>query len=245
MSKKEITKTKWELKDRIYILKGKSPLSYKISVRGLWFDEEQGINREVRFASNQKSLFVDEQDGHVKVEHIVFRDGSLHVPREQPLLQQLLSIYHPMRDRWEELDTTKEAIEEVDVIENQLDAMIMAKELDIEKLEAVMRTELGSLVSSMPTKELRRDAYVFAKNNPTLFLELVNDDEIDLRNLANLAVENSVISLADGNTTFKWKANGRKIMTIPFDQEPYAALAQYFKTDEGTAVLKSIKTKLK
>jgi len=39
-------------------------------------------------------------------------------------------------------------------------------------------------------------------------------------------------------------ANGKKIMTIPFDQHPYAALAQYFKTDEGLDLMKSIAKKL-
>ncbi len=239
------TKKKWELKDRIYNLKGKSPLSYKISSKGLWFDEENGVNREVRFANNQKSLFVDEQDEHVRVEHIVFRDGVLHVPKSKPLLQQLLSIYHPQRDRWTEVDEVKKAVNEVDTIELELEAMMLAKELDIDKLEAVMRSEIGSTVTSMNSKELRRDAYVFAKNNPELFVELANDDELELRNVANLAREKGIINLTDSNTVFKWAANGRKIMTVPFDGEPYSALAQFFKTDEGTAVLKSIKTKLK
>lgn len=33
-------------------------------------------------------------------------------------------------------------------------------------------------------------------------------------------------------------------MTVPFDQHPYGALAQYFKTDEGIDLMKSITKKL-
>ena len=243
MAKKE----KWEIRDRVYLLSnGKSPLTYKIKSTGLlYWDEEEGVNREIRYAGNQKSLFVEDQDKNVRVEHIVFEDGKLLVPKNKPLLQQLLSIYHPDKSKWRELDKAKQAKSQVENIETELDAMLMAKELDIDRLEAVMRTELGSDVKRMSSKELRRDAYVFAQKNPELFIELVEDEEIELRNKANLAVESGIVSLTDGNTIFKWKANGRKIMTVPFDQEPYAAFAQFFKTDEGASVLKSIETKLK
>ena len=33
-------------------------------------------------------------------------------------------------------------------------------------------------------------------------------------------------------------------MTVPFDEQPYSALAAWFKTDEGVAVYKSIEKKI-
>ena len=33
-------------------------------------------------------------------------------------------------------------------------------------------------------------------------------------------------------------------MTVPFDENPYSAMAAYFKTDEGIEVLMSIEKKL-
>ena len=79
----------WEIKDRTYILKNnKKPLTYKVKSSGLiYFDEKTGINKEIRYATNQKSLFVDEQDGHARLEHIIFEDGVLYVSRKLPLLQ--------------------------------------------------------------------------------------------------------------------------------------------------------------
>lgn len=241
-----MSKKKWEIKARSYkLINGLSPLTYKIKTSGIiFFDEETGTNRELRYASNQNTLFADEQDKHVKLEHVIFRDGALHVPKNKPLLQQLLSVYHPNK-MWEEIDDAKQAVNEVDTIELELEAMNLARELDVDRLEAIMRTEHGSGVTRLSTKELRRDAYIMAQNNPELFIELVNDDEIELRNIANLAVEKGIVDLTDGNTVFKWSANGRKIMTVPFDQEPYAAFAQFFKTDEGTKVFSSIEKKLK
>ena len=112
------------------------------------------------------------------------------------------------------------------------------------RLRAIMRTELGSSVGALSSKELKRDAYRFARKNPKLFMELAHDEDIKLRNLANRAVEQGIIMLTDDNTVFKFASNDKKIMTVPFDQNPYAALAQYFKTDEGIDLMKSLTKKL-
>ena len=236
---------KWEIKDRTYVLTGDfAPLTFFVKSKGIiFFDEEKGVNREIRYATNQQSLFVDEQDGHVRMEQIIFEDGSLHVPRSKPQLQQLLELYHPLRGKWSLLDFAAEASDYVDDLETELEAMNLVLEADIEHLEAIMRTEIGKGVSSMTSKELKRDAYAFAKRSPKLFVELYNDEDIKLRNLANRAVEMGIINLTDNNTTFK-HANGKKIMTVPFDEHPYIALAQYFKTDEGVDLMKSITKKL-
>jgi hypothetical protein len=237
----------WEIKDRTYVLKnGMSPLTYKIKSTGLLhFDEEKAINREIRYADNQKSLFIDEQDGFAQLKHIVFRDGVLMVPRTQPLLQQLLSLYHPDRlNLWEEIDNVKEAVDDISIIELELEALKLVQELDVEHLEAILRTEIGSDVTTMSSKEIKRDCYLFAKSEPELFIEVAKDEDIKLRNLANRCVEAGIVKLTDDNTVFKWSTNGKKIMTVPFDEHPYAAFARFLKTDEGVDVMKAIEKKL-
>ena len=237
----------WELKDRSYVLSGGiSPLTYKIrSVGMLWFDEDKKINRELRYAPNQKSLFVDEQDNRVQIEHVIFENGALYVPRTNVVLQQLLSNYHPEAGKvWEEIDEMQEAVDDIDQIELELEALKLVQELEIEHLEAILRTELGSEVTTMSSKEIKRDCYLFAKNNPGLFTEIANDEDIKLRNLANRSVENGVVNLTDDNTTFKWSKTGKKILTVPFDEHPYTAFARFLKTDEGINVMKAIEKKL-
>ena len=237
----------WEVKDRTYVLKnGLSPLTYTIKSKGiLWFDEEKKVNREIRYATNQSSLFRDEQDNFARLSHVTFRNGVLYVPRTDVMLQQLLSIYHPKKnDLYEEIDEVQEAIDDLSAIEFELEAMKLVQELDIEHLEAILRTEVGSEVNDMSSKELKRDCYLFAKNNPKLFVEVANDEDIKLRNLANRAVESGIVDLTDDSTVFKWKSNGKKIMTVPFDEHPYTAFARFFKTDEGVDVMKAITKKL-
>jgi len=97
----------------------------------------------------------------------------------------------------------------------------------------------------MSSKEVKRDLLLFARRNPSLFLELANDDNVQLRNLAIRATEANIIKLSHDQRTFMWGENDRKLMTVPFDENPYSAMAAFFKTDEGVQVFKSIEKKLK
>ena len=124
-------------------------------------------------------------------------------------------------------------------------ALNLAYEMDIDKSEAILRTEIGSEVNRLSSKELKRDILLFAKRNPLLFISLSEDENVELRNFAIVAREQNIITLDADQRTFKWAANGRKLMTTPFDESPYSAMASWFKTDEGLEVYKSIEKKMK
>ena len=94
-------------------------------------------------------------------------------------------------------------------------------------------------------KEIKRDTIVFARNNPQQFLRVIQDENIKLKNIAHKAVDQKVIKLSPDGRSFAWAKNGRKLMAVPFDQEPYPALAAWFKTDDGIEVLESIQKKIK
>jgi len=238
----------WEVKDRVYLLKGGiAPLTYTIKSKNIfWFDEEKGYERELKYTTNQKTPFVDEFAGPERLGHIVFEDGALVVPKEKQPLQKLLSLYHPQRDKiYYEYDPVEEAEDELEVIEYEIQALMLANQMDIEMMEAIMRVEIGSKVNKMTSKELKRDFLIFVKENPKLFIELANDENVGVRNIAVKAVEENIIKLSDDQRTFKWASNGRTLMTVPFDENPYSALAAWFKTDEGVEVYQTIEKRLK
>ena len=251
--KPQVKKDTWEYKDRNYFLKGsKEPLTFKLGSRHtsrhslLWYDPEKGHQRELRYATNQQSVFVDQQEGPVTLEHIIFKDGSLSVPKEKQNLQKLLSLYHPAKGYlYEEFDPVIVAEDELENIDMQLDAMNMAKTLDLDQAEAILRVEVGSSVSEMSSKEIKRDILLMAKKQPAAFIMLVNDENIILRNFAIKATELQIIKLSQDQRTFHWGSNNRKLMTIPFDENPYSAIASWFKTDEGVEIYKTIEKKLK
>jgi hypothetical protein len=97
----------------------------------------------------------------------------------------------------------------------------------------------------MSSKELKRDLLIFARSNPQLFIELVNDENVQLRNFAIKATEANIINLSQDQRFFTWATNGKKLMTVPFDENPYSAMAAFFKTDEGVEIFKSIEKKFK
>ena len=248
MTKQSKPATTWQTKNRLYELRGnKIPPVYILKSRSMyWFDEELGMEREIKFCRNQQTVFVDEMKGPQRLGHIVFRNGKLLVEKEQVILQKFLSLYHPERNLvYEEYNAEAVAENDIDILELQLEAMNTAKALEVDRAEAVLRTEYGSDVTKMTSKELKRDVLIFAQNNPEMFLELVNDENINIRNIGIKAVEQNIIKLSEDQRTFKWGSNGRKLITVPFDENPYSALAAYFKTDDGIEVYQTVEKKLK
>jgi len=247
-------KDEWIVKDRLYELtRGKKPLVFTVptthsnSKALLWFDENVGYQRELRYATNQKSCFVDEQEGQVTMGRIVFRDGILRVKANNVVLQKLLSLYHPYATEGilEEYKPAAIAQNQSDWIEYELAALNLAKSLSIEEGEAILRVEIGEGVNALTSSELKRDVLVFARNQPQLFMSLAQDDNVQLRSFGAKAVEANILTLSPDQRTFTYGESGRKVMTVPFDEHPYSALAAFFKTDEGMEIYKAIEKRLK
>jgi hypothetical protein len=252
-TKTKLSKPKWEVKDRTYIISDShAPLTYTLQSRHslryplLWFDIENETQEELRYATNQNSPLVKDQKGQSTLGHIVFENGVLNVPKEKQNLQKLLSIYHPgLNIKYTEFNAIIDAEDELDYLELEVEAMNAAFDMDIDIAEAIVRVEVGTRVNKMSSKEIKRDLLLLARRNPSLFLELANDDNVPLRNLAIRATENGIIKLSQDQRTFHWGENDRKLMTVPFDENPYSAMAAFFKTDEGIGIFKSIEKKLK
>jgi hypothetical protein len=210
----------------------------------LWFDEETGQQKELRYATNQNSPFVEEQKGEATLGHIIFKNGTLFVPKQKQNLQKLLSLYHPaLNKKYYEFSKVEKATDDLVDLEMEIEALNAAKSMDIDQAEAILRVELGSEVNQMTSREIKRDLLMFAKNNPGLFIDLANDENVQLRNFAIKATEANIIKLSADQRTFVWASNGKKLMTVPFDEHPYSAMAAFFKTDEGLEVYKSIEKK--
>ncbi len=250
--KKTPAKPTFEFKDRTYVLSGrKTPLVYSLPSKHsqrkplLYFDKELGYNRELRYATNQPSPFVDEQKGTSTLGRVVLRDGKLVVPKERVALQKLLSLYHPLKDIvYYEFDPVGISENELDWIELELASLNLAKQLNISEAEAILRVEFGSKVSELSSSEIKRDLMIFAKRKPQLFIQLAEDDNVQLRNVGVKAVEQGLLKISQDQRTFSYGQTDRKLMTVPFDEHPYSALAAYFKTDEGMEVYKAIMKKL-
>lgn len=238
-------------KDRVYRLKnGKSPVMLILCSRHtrrkplLFFDGKS--RRELRYAPNQKSPFVDEQDEHAVVEPVIFRDGMLRVEQENIILQEFLDKHPDNGIVFEEVDNEKDAQKEVEVLDLEFEALSLAKELDIDKLESIGRIILGVNVDSMSTAELKRDVRIYAKNNPEDFLSSADSSDISVKNNIAKMLEEKHLSLRNEKKEvfFNLKNNKKRLIVVPFGQTPIEALHSFFKSDEGVPVYEELVEKL-
>jgi hypothetical protein len=239
--------------DRIYKLKGDvAPLSYTLPSRNtrryplLWFDEQNNVNRPLRYAINQKSAFEDEQDGNAIVEPVIFENGFLRVPKNNPVLQEFL-YYHPLNGRtFIEVDHERDAAKEVENLSAEVDALIQARQLSIEQLETVSRVLFGKDPSRFATAELKRDVLIYAKKDPKGFLNILNDPMLRLQSNVHVFFENKLLTFRNGQKEvwFNTASNKKKMLTVPYGEDPYFSVANFLKSDEGIDALKMLENNM-
>jgi hypothetical protein len=239
--------------DKFYKLKGKAaPLSYTLPSRNtkryplLWFDEENNINRPLRYAINQKTPFEDEQDGNAIVEPIIFENGFLSVPKNNPVLQQFLH-FHPLNGiSFAEVDYEKDATQEVESLSAEVDALIEARQLSLEQLETVCRVLFGKDPARYTSAELKRDVLIYAKRDPRGFLNMLSDPMLKLQSNVHVFFESKLLTFRNGRKEvwFNTNSNKKKMLTVPYGEDPYFSVANFFKSDEGIDALKMLENSL-
>jgi|TARA_R110000824_G_scaffold31328_4_gene102044 hypothetical protein len=247
-------KTTKKLVSKTYRLKGEeAPLCYMLSSHHtkrsslLYFDEEEGINKPLRYARNQKSPFEDEQDGNAILEPIIFEDGLLHVERQNQILQSFLSIHPSNGTVFEEINEAKDASEELEMEELILDAQVLARELSIEKLITISRVLLGSNVDKLSTAELKRDILVFSRNEPIGFLDMLDDPSLQVYDDVAQFFSNGMLMLKNNqrDVYFNLPTNKTKFLTVPYGEDPNDIVSSYMQTDDGIETYKLLNKHLK
>jgi hypothetical protein len=240
-----------ELKDRVYLLKSKStPLTYVLPSRHtkrhplLYFDGS--VNRELRYARNQRSPFVDEQDGNFIIEPIIFEDGVLKVPKTDTVLHKFLELHPDNGVTFIEFDPAKDASDDLKEMNYEVDALMAAREIGIDRCEAILRDIYGPRVDKMTSQELRRDIMVFARQNPYEFLTMIDDSSIRIANSVASFFDMGIIVLKNKgkDVYFNLSDNKKKMLTIPEGESKEDACIEYFKTNEGMEVYKSLESEL-
>ena len=233
-------------KPRLYRLKTRNtPISFMIASRHskhkslLYFDEEQSINRTLRYATNQKSIFEDEQDGTAIVGSIVFEDGFLTTNAEDNLLQTFLSVHPDNGVFFEEVDAEHDAKEDLTSLDLEVDAMVAVKTLDIDELSTLARILLGPYSNNLKSAELKRDMYLYAKENPAEFLDSLNNDDLHLDALVAKVFDQQLLQYRPKKREiyYNFPNNKKRLMVVPFKTDKSKALISYLHTEEGMELL--------
>ncbi len=246
-------KEKKEIKSRVYRLtRGMAPLSFMLPSKSskrrplLYFDEETGENREIRYATNQTTPFKDEQDGNAIVTPIIFESGLLRVPKQNQALQKFLA-YHPLNGKkFEEVDTAADAAKEVEMLNVEVDALIAAKQMTLEQMESLGRVILRGDTTKMSTAELKRDMLVYSRNYPAEFLQALDDPSLKLYSTIQKCFDERLLSYRNKNKDvyFNLPSNKKRLLTLPFGEDPMHVIASYFKSDEGVEKLEYLEKHL-
>jgi len=228
--------------DKVYKLtKNSAPLSFMLPTRHtaqfplLYFDEEEGSNRALRYARNQKSPFEDVQDGNAVLEPIIFEDGFLSVLKNNPVLQEFLH-YHPLNGiGFEEVNDERDAEAEVERLNSEVDALIAARGMKVEDIEMVSRVLFNIDVTTVSTSELRRDILVYAKGYPEDFLDVINDPALKLQANVSLLFEKGLLAFRKQNKEvwFNTNANKTKMLNIPYGEDPMTIVSSFLQSDAG------------
>jgi len=250
-----MTKQKEKYENKAYRLTGDQyPLSYMLASRHssrsplLHFDDEQGINRPLRYARNQRSPFEDEQDGNAILEPIVFEDGMLMVEKQNQVLQQFLH-YHPSNGMvFEEINNSRDASVELEYVEAELNAQIESKKIteDINKLTSVCRVLMGNGIDNMTIPELKRDILLYAKARPEDFMDTINDPMLELMDTIHQFMMAGFITFRNNNKDVYYNLpnNKKKMLTVPYGEDPNYIVGSFLQSDEGLEVFKLLKNKL-
>ena len=241
------------LTDKTYRLKlDAAPLTYILPTRHtrrsslLYFDPKTNSNRALRYASNQKSPFEDEQDGNVVLEPVIFEDGFLTVKATNPILQEFLYL-HPHRDRvFEEVNEEKEAKADIASLEVEVEALIAAKQLSLSQLEMVNKVLFGTNVDTVSTAELKRDVLVYARREPQHFLEVLNDPQLTLNAKVYTFFEKGLLKFRNNRKDIFYNtlSSKKKMLTVPFGEDPYYIASSYLQSEDGIDALKMLESNL-
>jgi len=241
---------------KVYKLTGRyQPLSYMLASRHsqrsplLYFDEEQGVNRPLRYARNQRSPFEDEQDGNAILEPIVFEDGMLIAQKENQVLQQFLH-YHPGNGKiFVEVNKEQDALADLQEAEGVLQAQITAKELssNTSKMIQVARVLLGNVVDNMTIPEIKRDILVYSKNNPQDFVNTLNDPTLQLQDDVYQIFQAGFLQKRNNGKEVYYNLpnNKKRLLSVPFGENPDWMVASFFQSDDGVEIYKLLKNRLK
>jgi len=229
-------KTTVQRVDKVYKLtRNAAPLSFMLATRHtrrfplLWVDPETGINRELRYARNQSSPFVDEQDDNAIIEPVIFEDGFLRVTKNNQVLQKFLDVHPHNGVKFKELDNAKDAQQVVENINIELDAMIEARSLSISQLETLTRVLFQKDPSRISTDEMKRDILVYAKREPEDFMSVINDPVLKLQATVHKLFEQGLIKYRNKNKEvwFSTKTNKTRLCVIPFGEDPIYIVSSF------------------
>ena len=150
---------------------------------------------------------------------------------------------HPLNGKkFVEVNQEKDAQQELEFLSMEAKAYTEADKLSIGQMENVARVLLGADVSKMSTAELKRDIFVAVKRDPQGFLRQVNDPMLKLQSNVHLFFDKGLLSFRNKQKEvwYNTSTNKKKMLTVPFGEDPMFIVSSYLQSDDGIETLKML-----
>jgi len=231
-------------KPKVYLLRRKGGIVYRISSDATAYDAENNTIRLVRYSPSEPSIYADEQSNLARREHIVFEDGILTVPVNKPNLSAFLDS-HPDNvanggNVFLLAQKEKEAEEEIEDEFLVHDAIGLVKNKEIQDLLPVAM--FYGISTSQSNMEIRRELLKEAKGNPKRFIDSFDNPMVTTKAEILQAADFQIIKLAQEGVY--WFDSNRLILSVPSGQDGADILTRYCLTEKGAVVHNAIKEKL-
>ena len=124
----------------------------------------------------------------------------------------------------------------------EVDALIEARQLSVEQAENVGRVIFNQDISRMTTAELRRDILVFAKTQPKDFMMLLQDPALKMNATIQGFFDKNILQLRNQKKEvwFNTPSNKKKMLNVPYGEDPIYMVSSFFESDDGIEVLKHL-----
>jgi hypothetical protein len=237
------------------------PETYMIRNADVIFDQETGMERNIRYLEGVGTIFEDEQE-HLsdfkkrQRPDIKFINGILVVPSNRTSLVKFLTISNmnegnknPIagtRHVYRLLDFEAQEEQAINKAETRMDAMKLAMSAPVENmiphaqfLGVRFKNQYGD---DRGDKAIRVDYLDFADNNPEAFIKSYNNPLVKVEYIIRKGVNVSLIDLDTNKGQAIWGDSKKFIAQIPDNQNAIKFLSEFCLTEKGKDFYAQLKT---
>jgi len=233
----------------------KHNMTYRIPSIDEIFDKETNRNRKIQYVLGEESIYAKEQSDNPVLQDIIFINGVLIVQPQQVNLIQFMEMSNynesnPNRMPGKQaiffkLDVASDTKETVEGMEVEVDALYIARSMEPQKMVGFARTLGMNVDRSM--YEIKHDVMTFAKNNPTLFLESVDNPRTERKQIILDAIDYGIIDFNNHANEVNWIMGTKRptIIHTPVGVDKIDYFVEFTFDSEGEEVYSEIQKRMK
>jgi len=220
----------------------------------LVYDAESDRRRTIRYAPGEQSIYKDEQPDKVVLGTIIFTNGSMVVPVDNPILREYLTHSNYNSGNTGRIKGSKIVFALVDYEANAQDSM-ETEITQIRAANAVLAMEFSDLKAyarvlgvniSNAGDIIRHDMLILAKGDPANFMAGIDDPLVKRQQVILDAMQFKIIEVSGRSISWVFDNKKSLIVPVPIGQDAVAWFAEWtMNQKDGERVYADIEKKVK